>query len=105
MLSPVPTYVDSGRSIVRMVALSGIEVGNCLGGVVGDVPVKHVSEHLPGDLVVEFFDLPPNVAKEGIAGPSANHHDEEDWTTPKEHRHCCSRTNGVSADLICCNVE
>ncbi len=65
--------------------LSGIEVGNCLGGVVGDVPVKHVSEHLQGDIVVEFFDLFPNVAKESIAGPSADHHDEEDWATPKEH--------------------
>jgi hypothetical protein len=52
--------------------------------------VKHVSEHLSGDIVVEFFDLFPNVAKEGIAGPSANHHDEEDWATPKEHCHCCS---------------
>jgi hypothetical protein len=71
LLSPVPTYVDSGRGIVRMVVLSGIEVGNCLGGVVGDVPVKHVSEHLPGVIVVEFFDLFPNVAKESIAGPSA----------------------------------
>ncbi len=50
-----------------MVALSWIEVGNCLGGVVGDVPVKHVSEHLSGNIVVEFFDLLLNVAKEGIA--------------------------------------
>ncbi len=80
MSSPVPPNVDSGRSIVGMIALSGIEVGNCWGGVVWDVPMKHVREHLPGDIVVEFFDLLPNVAKEGIAEPSTNHHDEEDWT-------------------------
>ncbi len=105
MLSPVPPYVDSGCGIVGMIVLSGIELGNCWGGVVGDVPLKHVSEHLPGDIVVEFFDLLPNVAKEGIAGPSANHHDEEDWTFSEEHRHCCARTDGVSANLVCCNVE
>ncbi len=79
MLSPVLPYVDSGRGIVGMIALSGIEVGNCWGGVVGDVPMKHVSEHIPGDIVVKFFNLLPNVAKEGIAGPSADHLDEEDW--------------------------
>ncbi len=85
MSSLVPPYHDSGHGIVRMVALSEIEVGNCLGGVVGDVPVKHVSEHLPGDIVVEFFDLLMTVVKEGITGPSADHHDEEDWASPKEH--------------------
>jgi hypothetical protein len=46
-----------------MVALFGIDMGNRLGGVVGDVPAKHVSEHLLGDVVVEFFDLLPNVAR------------------------------------------
>ncbi len=105
MSSPVPPYVDSSRGIVGMVALSGIKVGNCWGGVVGDVPVKHVSEHLPGDIVVEFLDLLPNVAKESIARPSTDHHDEEDWATPEEHRHCCSRMDGVSTDLVYCNVE
>ncbi len=69
------------------------------------MPVKHVSEHLPGDIVVEFFDLLLNVAKEGITGPSADHHDEEDWIFSEEHRHCCARTDGVNADLVCCNVE
>jgi hypothetical protein len=68
--SLVPPYVDLGRGIVGMVALSGIEVGKCWGGVVGDVPVEHVGEHLAGDIVVEFLDLLPNVAKESIARPA-----------------------------------
>ena len=88
-----------------MVALPGIEVRNCWGDVVGDVPVKHVGEHFLGDIVVEFLNLLLNVAKESIARSATYHHDEEDWATPKEHRHCCSQTNGVGADLICCNVE
>jgi hypothetical protein len=103
--SPVPPYVDSGHGIVGMIVLSGIKMGNCWGGVVGDVPLKHVSEHLPGDIVVELFNLLLNVAKEGIAGPLADHHDEEDGTFSEEHRHCCARADGVSADLVCCNVE
>ncbi len=105
MLSPVPPYVDSSCGIVGMVALSGITVGNCWGGVVGDVPVKHVGEHFLGDIVVEFLDLLLNAAKESIARPATNHHDEEDWATPKEHRHCYSRTDGVCTNLMCCNVE
>ncbi len=105
MSSPAPPYVDSSCGIVGMVGLSGIEVGNCRRGVVGDVPVKHVSEHLPGDIVVEFLDLLPKVAKKSITRPSTNHHDEEDWATHEEHCHCCSQTDGVSTNIVCCNVE
>ncbi len=62
MSSLVPPYVDSSRGIVWMVALSGIKVGNCWGGLVRDVPVKHVGEHFTGDIVVEFLDLLLDVA-------------------------------------------
>ncbi len=105
MLSPVPPYIDLSHGIVGMVALSGIKVGNCWGGVVGDVPVKHVGEHFLGDIVVEFLNLLLNVAKESIARSATYHHDEEDWATPKEHRHCCSRTDGVCTNLVYCNVK
>jgi hypothetical protein len=105
LLSHVPAYVDLCLSIVRVIALPGIEVGYCWGCVVGDVPVKPVGEHFSGDVVVEFLDLLPNVMQEGVAGPAANHHDKENWKTPKEHHHSCSRTNGVHANLIGCNVE
>ncbi len=97
MSSPVPPYIDLSRGIVGMIALSGI--------VVGDVPVKHVGEHFLGDIVIEFLDLLLNVAKESIARPATNHHDEEDWATPEEHCHCCSQTDGVCTNLVCCNVE
>jgi hypothetical protein len=80
-------------------------IRDCWGGVVGDVPVKHVGEHFMGDIVVEFLDLLLNVAKESIARPATDHHDEEDWAIPKEHRHCCSQTDGVCTNLVCCNVE
>ena len=83
-----------------MVLLSGIKVGNCWGCVFGDVPVEHVGEHFLGNIVVEFFNLLPNVMQEGIAGPAANHHDEENWATPKEHRHSCSQ-NGRSGCQSC----
>jgi hypothetical protein len=103
--SHVPTYVDSCLSIVRMVALPGIEVGNCWGCVVGNVPVEHVGEHFLRDVVVEFFDLFPNVAQEHNAGLATNHHDEKTWVTLEEHCHSCSQTNGVCANLVGCNVE
>ena len=80
-------------------------MGNCWGCVFGDVPVEHVGEHFLGNIVVEFFNLLPNVMQEGIAGPAANHHDEENWATPEEHRHSCSQTDGVGANLVSCNVE
>ncbi len=105
MSSHVPTYVDLCRGIVGTVALPGIEVRNCWGGVVGDLSVKHVGEHFLGDIVVEFLDLFPNVAQECIAGPAIDHHDKKNWATPEEHCHSCSRTDGVCADLVCCNVE
>ena len=72
---------------------------------VGDVPVKHVGEHLAGDIMVEFLDLLPNVVKECVAGPAIAHHDEEDWATPEEHCRCCSQMSRVWANLSCCNVE
>ncbi len=105
LVEPCSPYIDSSRGIVRMVALSGIKVGNCWGGVVGDVHVKHVGEHFLGDIVVEFLDLLSNVAKERIARPATDHHYEEDWATPKEHHHCCSQMDGVCTNLMCCNVE
>ena len=37
--------------------------------------VALVLEHSTGDVVGELFDLFPNVFEEGVAGPSANHHD------------------------------
>ena len=88
-----------------MVVLSGIKVGNCWGCIVGDVPVEHVGEHFSGNVVVEFFNLLPNVTQEGIAGPATNHHDEKNWATPKEHHHGCFRSDGVGANLMSCNVE
>jgi hypothetical protein len=88
-----------------MVALHGIEVRNCLGGVVGDVPVKHVGEHFLGDIVVEFLDLFLNVAQECIAGPATDHHDKKNWATPEEHCHSCAQIDGVCANLVCCNVD
>jgi hypothetical protein len=107
--SHVPTYVDSCRGIVGMVALPGIEVRDCWGGVVGDVPVKHVGvgEHFLGDIVVEFLNLFPNVAQECVTGPATNHHDKTNWATPEEHCHSCAQTNanGVCANPVCCNVE
>jgi hypothetical protein len=72
--SHVPTYVDSCHGIVGIVALPGIEVRNCWGGVVGDEPVKHVGENFLGDIVVEFLDLFPNVAQECVAGPATDNH-------------------------------
>ena len=56
-----------------MVALSGIEVENCWGCVVGDMPVEHVGERFSGNVVVEFFNLLPDVMQEGVAGPATNH--------------------------------
>ncbi len=64
-----------------------------------------LTKHFLGNAVVEFFNLLPNVMQEGIAGPVTNHHDEENWATPKEHRHGCSQTDGVGANLVSCNVE
>ena len=72
---------------------------HCLGlrwETVGE-PVKHVGEHLLGNVVVEFFNLLLNVMQEGIAGPATNHHDEENWATPKEHWcQSCELQCGVS---------
>ena len=98
----------SPPTLILVLALSGwlcIEVGNCWECVVGDVPVEYVGEHFLGNLVVEFFDLLPNVMQVGVAGPATNHHDEENWATPTEHRHGCSQTDGVGANLVICNVE
>ncbi len=80
-------------------------MGDCWGCVDGNVPVKHVGEHYPRDVVVEFLDLFPNAVQEGVAGPATNRHDEENWATPKEHCHSCSGTDGVCANLVGCNVE
>ncbi len=55
-----------------------------------------MGEHFLGNIVVEFFTLLLNVTQEGIAGPATNHHDKENWATPKEHCHGCSRTDGLS---------
>ena len=103
--SRVPPYVVSCLCIVRVIALPGIEIGNCWGYVVGDMPVKHVGEHFWGDIMVEFLNLFPNVAQECVAGPATNHHDKKNWATPKEHCHSCTRTDGVCANFVCCNVE
>ncbi len=43
--SHVPTYVDSCLGFVRVIALPGINVGNCWGCVVWDVSVNHVGEY------------------------------------------------------------
>jgi hypothetical protein len=58
-----------------------------------------------GNIVVEFFNLLLNVMQKGVTGPATDHHDEENWATPEEHRHGCSRTSGVGANLVNCNVE
>ncbi len=65
-----------------MIDLLGIEVGNCWGCVVGDVPVKHVGEHFLGEDVVEFLNLFLKITQEGVPEPVTNHHDEENRTTP-----------------------
>ncbi len=78
-----------------MVALPGIKVRNCWGGVVGDVPVKHVGGHFLGDIVVELLDLFPNVAQQCVARPATNHYDKKNWATPKEHCHTCAQMDGV----------
>jgi hypothetical protein len=85
--------------------LSGIKVGNCWGCVVGDVPVEHVDEHFLGNVVAEFFNLLLDVMQEGAAGTATNHHDEENWATPKEHCHGCSQMDGVDAYLVSHIVE
>ncbi len=71
-----------------MVALPGIKVRDCWGCVVEYVTVEHVISHFAGDVVVEFFDLFPNVAQKGVTGPAANHNDEKHGTSTKEHCHC-----------------
>ncbi len=69
------------------------------------MPVEHVGEHVGGNVMVEFFNLLPDVTQQDIAGPATNHHDEENWATPKEHHHGCSRMDGEGANLVSCNVE
>ena len=75
------------------------------GCVVGDVPVEQVDDHFAGDIGVEFFDWFSNVAQKGVTGSAADHHDKKHWTTTKEHRHCSTRADGVSANLVGGNVE
>jgi hypothetical protein len=88
-----------------MVVLPGIEVRDCWGCVVGYVPVEHVGDCFAGDIVVEFFDLFPNVAQKGIAGLATNHHDEKHGTSKKEHHLCRAQADGVCANLVGSNVE
>ncbi len=44
-------------------------------------------EYLFGYVKSEFFDLFAYVFHEGVARPSANHHDGKDWYPSKVHRH------------------
>ena len=67
--------------------------------------MEHMGEHFPRDVMVELLDLLPNVAEECVAGPAADHHDEENGTTPEEHGHGCTRADGVCSDLVRRNVE
>ena len=44
--------------------------------LVGDVVESFVADHDFGELEIEFFDLCSKVLEEGVAGPSAEEHDD-----------------------------
>ena len=51
------------------------------------------------DVMVELFNLFPDVAEEGVTGPASYHHDGEGGKSCKVHGHGGSGSDGVGSDV------
>jgi hypothetical protein len=60
-----------------------------------------VGKHTDKNIVAKHFDLLPNVTKESVAGPPANHHDGVNCNVSKIHGHRGARgANGMGANVF-----
>ena len=59
------------------------------------IGIRNMSEeldldHLGRDVLGKLLDLFADVSQEGLAGPSSDQHDCEDWAFAQVHGHSCS---------------
>ncbi len=57
-------------------------------------------DHFGADAITKSFCLSTDISEGGIAAPTANEHDGEDWDSNEVHGHGSTTAEGVKADVI-----